>query len=272
MGRFKINFELKELEQVLLWGEEPNRSIHWFGLTDGLLWIDVGGQTIYEYSEEAQKYFNHFIRYNDYQISRFLEDFSYLCRYVGESIPQKLYDNIEDFDNKARHWWKMHEDEPDEVFDAWLETDYSRLNFHFQRILDSGHLIGGPNIGFYRCGDKIKIIWVSADHKMESGNSIWTSPSGIIEISYNEFVKEVETFFQRFYMAMDKQVENAIKKDWGSVLLDKERLIIENKERKEGFDQAISFLTKPQNHTDWDNVMCLYEKMNTEIGKLPANL
>lgn len=272
MGRFKINFELKELDHVALWGEEPNQNISWFGLTDGWLWINVGEQTIYEYSEESQNYFNRFFvrnndRYNDYQISRFLEDFSFLFRYIGESVPQKMYDDIEDFDNKEKRWLEVHNDEPDDVFDAFYDTDYVGLTTWFHsRTMYSGHLIGGPQISFYRCGDKIKIIWVST-YKMESGNSIWTSPSGIIEISYNEFVKEVKDFFQRFYMVMDKQVENAIKKDWGSVLLDKEGLIKENKERKEGFDQAISFLTKPQNHTDWDNVMHLYEKMNMEIGK-----
>ncbi len=62
----------------MLWGEEPHRHIHWFGLTDGLLWIDVGGQTIYEYSDAALNYFGTDIRYNDYQIVRFLEDLSYL--------------------------------------------------------------------------------------------------------------------------------------------------------------------------------------------------
>lgn len=64
------------------------------------------------------------------------------------------------------------------------------------------------------------------------------------------------------------QVEDAVNKDWGEVSLDKERLIIENKERKEEFNQAISFLAKAQTHTDWDCFMRLYEKMNSEIGAL----
>ena len=136
--------------------------------------------------------------------------------------------------------------------------------------MDSGHLTGGPYIRFFRCGNKIKIIWGS-NYEMESGNSIWTSPNGMMEISYSEFVEEVEAFFQKFYVAMNKQVEDAVNKNWECVSLDKERLIIENKERKEEFNQAISFLTKPQMHTDWDNVMCLYEKMNSEIDKLPSS-
>ena len=43
----KINFQLQELDKVMPWGT----NMHWFGLTDGLLWINVGEQTIYEYNE-----------------------------------------------------------------------------------------------------------------------------------------------------------------------------------------------------------------------------
>ncbi len=53
MNGLKINFRLQELEKVMPFGKEPHLSLHWFGLTDGLLWIDVGTQTIYEYSEAA---------------------------------------------------------------------------------------------------------------------------------------------------------------------------------------------------------------------------
>lgn len=42
MSGLKINYKLQDLNHVMLWGEKPHRNIHWFGLTDGLLWIDVG--------------------------------------------------------------------------------------------------------------------------------------------------------------------------------------------------------------------------------------
>ena len=77
MNRFKINFQLQELDKVMPFGER----LHWFALTDGLLWIDAGTQTIYEYSEAAQAYFGSDIKYNDYQIARFLEDFFGIFRY-----------------------------------------------------------------------------------------------------------------------------------------------------------------------------------------------
>lgn len=55
----------------------------------------------------------------------------------------------------------MYIDQPDEVFDQFMETDYIGVKWFDDRIMDSGHLIGGPLIGFFRSGDKLKIIWDS---------------------------------------------------------------------------------------------------------------
>ncbi|MDE5590379.1 MAG: hypothetical protein K2J60_14770, partial [Acetatifactor sp.] len=49
MNNLKINFQLKELDKVKPFGEDADRSLHWFGLTDGFLWINAGTQTLYEY-------------------------------------------------------------------------------------------------------------------------------------------------------------------------------------------------------------------------------
>ena len=57
MGSFKINFKLQKLNKIKPFGEKGGYSLGWFGLTDGLLWISVGGQTIYEYGKEARKRF-----------------------------------------------------------------------------------------------------------------------------------------------------------------------------------------------------------------------
>ena len=265
--RFKINFNLKKLDEVLLWGEKPHRSIHWFGLTDGLLWIDVGEQTIYEYSEDAQKYFGECHPYNDYQLSRFLEDFSNLFRYIGESVPLDLYNAVKDFTfkDKVDAWVEMYFEQSNEVFDRFLEADYMGVEWFNKRIMDSGHLIGGPLIGFFRYENKMKIIWDST-YKIENGCNMWKSPSGTVEISYKMFVEEVVRFFRAFYSAMDEQVENAVNRDWGDVSLDKIRLVNENAERKESFDQMLDFLSRTPFNTDWDSVRQAYRKMLSGMG------
>ena len=263
---YKINFKLQELDQVLLWGEAPNQSIHWFGLTDGLLWIDVGEQTIYEYSKEAQEYFEGHSPYNDYQLSRFLEDFSVLFKGIGESVPQELYDRVEEFEEKAEQWKNLYMDLSDELFDQFYCENYLGLTGWLlsDRTMDSGHLVGGPHMSFVRCENRIKIIW-DGTYQLENGSNIWRFPSGVFEMSYNEFTDEVVRFFRAFYDAMDKQVENAVKKDWGCVTLDKDRLVSENAERKDGFEQLLNFLSEPSAHTDWDRVSLLHERMLEEI-------
>ena len=73
-------------------GPEPDTNIHWFGLTDGDYWLSVGNKTLYEYTEEIIRAWN--IgggKYTDYNIVRFLEDFTELFSAIGESLPEDFY-------------------------------------------------------------------------------------------------------------------------------------------------------------------------------------
>ncbi len=266
MGEFKINFQLQDLDKICPWGSEENLSLHWFGLTDGQLWINVGSQTIYEYSEAARQYFACPIQYNDYQIARFLEDFSYTFRYIGESIPGYLYDEIGEFEAKTDAWKESHMDDEDAVFDLFYDNEYEPLiRWFYDRTFDSGHLVGGPLIGCFRFEDKIKLLWEST-YKLENGESIWTAPAGIVEIAFEEFISSVTEFYEAFFAAMDKQVVNAVAKDWGNVLLDKKRLAEENEERRSEFFDNIQLLKKPEENTDWNKIVELYGRMKAELS------
>lgn len=271
MNDFKIHFQLQELDKVSLFGTYPNKNIHWFGLTDGLLWIDVCGQIIYEYTEEASRYFSNHSRYNDYQLSRFMEDFSRTFLFVGVSVPEELYSHIEEFEMQTDAWKESHIDDEDDAFNSFFDEEYCELiQWYYDRSFDSGHLVGGPYIGCFRFGDKIKVIWKS-DCQMENGIHIWTTEGGCVELEYERFIESVKEFFDSFFVAMDNQVKNAIAKDWGNVFLDKERLAEENEQRKEMFYQSLSFLQNPRtdmgwNVTDWDKVKELYVKMQKEMN------
>lgn len=265
MSGFRINFQLQELDKIVPWGEEPHLSLHWFGLTDGLLWLTAGAQTIYEYSGAAKDYFESSLRYNEYQISRFLEDFLGIFRFVGEAVPKELYDRLDRFDTELEKWQECHWDEEDEVYEQFFDEEYCRLGqWRWDRTFDSGHLVGGPLLGFFRCGERLKILWEST-FRLENGESIWTAPKGSFELPYDEFVLSVTEFFHSFFAAMGRQVEAAAAKEWGSVSLDKQRLLEEHEERREGFAKELLFLTSPEKSTDWDNVRRLCAKMEEEL-------
>ena len=250
------------------WGESPHLSLHWFGLTDSLLWIQVGDKTIYEYAEASEKQFGGFTRYNDYQLSRFLEDFFRTFKHVGESIPREIYEVVEHYASRASDWEEQNEPEWDDdsqeskdLFDKFYFDEYCEpMEWYWDRSFDSGHLVGGPYISCFRCDNRIKILWES-DFVTDEGESIWTSPKGCMEMPYDEFVKAVTVFFQEFCAAMDMQVEKALKKDWGEIQLDKKILAEENIRRKEGFTKDIEFLHKTWSGTDWDRAMELFRKV-----------
>lgn len=261
MNNFRIHFQLKSLDEIMPFGSKEDWRLHWFGLTDGLLWLDVGEQTLYEYSAQAQAYWGG-PRYNDYQIARFLEDFFTTFRYVGESIPKELYDALPQFETQTKAWLK-HLDEDDKSFDH-LYNQYCELGeWYASRSFDSGHLTGGLHISCFRWGEKLKIIWES-DFLLEDGSPIWTAPSGNFEMLYEDFVASITDFFAHFSVAMDRQIEDALAKQWQNIFLDKKRLVEENQERKTKFLQDISQLQTPHINTDWQRIMNLYTRLKDD--------
>ncbi len=270
MSNFKINFSLKPLDDITPWGG-TKPSLQWFGMTDGQLWITVGENNIYEYSQAAIDHFHCDLRYNDYQLSRFLEDFSDTFRFVREPIPAALYDRLDTFRDRVHHWNDAQiGDDDDDDDDAYWDLYESLTEWYQRRSFDSGHLVGGPHFTFCRGGENIKICWESND-RLDNGGHIWTVPCGVYELPYRAFVSEVERFYTAFFEAMDKQGECALRKDWGAVEVDKAYLAKEHTERKIGFSQAVALLSAPctpEECTDWAKVEALYRKMNEELEKM----
>ncbi len=243
MSGFKINFELKQPNEIAPFGEKGCYSLSWFGLTDGLLWITAGDKAVYEYSNAALKEWGGDTKYNDYYLSRFLEDISDIFANIAEPVSRELYDSVEDFEERCEERLEQfpnYDDDPEE-FDRLYDEYLEQKAWFNDRVFDSGHLRGGPIIGCFRCEDKLKFYW-NGDAALESGESIWTAPRGSFEMPYNQFAAELKRFFNEFYDKMDEQVRSALERDWGEIAVDKEYLVRENAERKIGFDQKLSRL------------------------------
>ena len=260
---FRINFKLKQPAEITPWGE-LNPTLHWFGLTDSLLWIDISDSVIYEYTESHTDECGNFIKYNDYQLSRFLEDFSEILPSVSTPVPKSLYDAIENFEKDTEKWKSLYIDEDDEKYDKFYDEKYEPLTtWFYERCIDSGHLVQGPHIGFFRCDDNIKIWWDSDSYNQ---HSIWRFPSGCFEITYSAFVSEVERFFASFYKEMDKQIEDVIQNGIPGVYVDIDALIRENKMRKDGFYQKLGSLKNMKKTLiDWKDITDLYDRMRAEL-------
>lgn len=267
MKNFKINFKLKNINDIEPWGN----SLHWFALTDGTLYIQVGDEKIYEYSDSARDFFKCDIKYNDYYLARFITDFTEIFRFIREPIPEILYNNIDTFEEITDLWKDMYTDKPDDIFNEFYFGEYDTLTewYYMQRTLDSSHLVSGQSIGFFRHGDKIKILWKSYDDAiLENGENIWTSPNGIYEMSWEDFTEEVKDFYWRFRRKMDAQTYRAYKYGIDGVEIDKKLLLKSNSDNITAFAQHLELLfSDDYEKTDFNRILALYEKMRREINE-----
>jgi hypothetical protein len=62
---------------------------------------------------------------------------------------------------------------------------------------------------------------------------------------------------------MDIQIQKAIKKDWGSVEIDKAHLPVEQEERKNEFEQRLRLLKQTTCNSDWDELRAMINTMNS---------
>ena len=263
---FRINHILKKPEKIVPWGDEA-KSLHWFGLTDGLLWIDAGDSVIYEYVKPHTDGFGEQVKYDDYQLSRFIEDILELTPVISESVPDYLFDVIDHLADDFQEWKSMYFDRNDEEFDRFYDEFYAPLSdWFYDRVLSSGHLVCGPSIGFFRCGDKLKIVWDS--EPLEDGTDMWKFPRGIYETDYQSFVSEVSGFINSFTADMDKQVAYVVSNGIPGVYVDTDALVRENEQRKKTFEQQLSCLYSEGNSgTDWKKIQGLYVMMRNELGR-----
>lgn len=251
---------------IVPWGEE-SKHLHWFGLTDGLIWISVGDSVIYEYNKPHPDNFGKAVKYNDYYLSRFIEDIMELAPIISESVPESLFNAVENLSDDLQVLKDKYIDRSDEEFDAFYDNVFEPLSgWFYSRFLSSGHLVCGPLIGFIRCGDRIKIIWDS--DPLKDGTEMWKYPRGILETDYQSFVTEISGFINSFTADMDDQVSDVANNGIPGVYVDVDALVRENTKRKETFGQQLKCLySDNMTGTDWNAILDLYELMCKGSGK-----
>jgi hypothetical protein len=239
-----VQFELTPLDQVVGWGEPPNLSLHWFGLSDGTYHLDLGDVRLLEYRPHVNV-----PRFVDYNLARIHEDLVGMLPDVLQPIPEAVSARFRDgslgstLRQLRETWEEQDDDDPD--LDAALEVLGNRP-------LDTGYL--SPSAGIWIWSDDAKVVieWDNRGRLID-GKPAWTATHGRKELARDQFVEELRDFHLRLMAAMEERVQQVCA-NWTrpDVKINFRRLAEEQVERSGSFEPALRLGRRT---TDWQAVL-----------------
>lgn len=214
---FEIIFKLKPINEILPFGTGDNKSIHFFALTDSEYYYKINDITLLEYTSQAMKKYQVFKRFNIYYLEVLVRNLSEIMPFVIRDIPQDLYNIIKnqsiDFNTYLTDILESIEVD-NSKFDLICNMQYYLYGC---RMIEHSFLKNYLDIYFYKCGDKLLIKWECSES--------YVSKSNQVEVSWNEFKADIQSFFDKFIHDMKYQIENALRYDCKDIQLDKPLLV-----------------------------------------------
>jgi Family of unknown function (DUF5984) len=261
-----LEFKLKPLKEVMPWGEEPELNLHWFGLTDGIYYMNVGEEQLFRSSKEIllhwkKEYPDMDINcpYVDYHVVRLYEDLLEILADVLQPIPAELQQYIESqestesWENKLWNFFNSTDDEETEEL-YYLATQW----WNSCRRLSTMHLSCGQKIWLWRTDDTIHIRWDNESMEID-GIRPWTAVSGDFVLPQAQFEEEVRDFHSRLMTEMSNRIEELkTNNPIPHISIDLPALEREHEERKLSLDRA---LNRPPDVNNWDDVVGAINKL-----------
>lgn len=200
---------------------------HWFWLTDGFYWMNVGNQRLFELSDEAIKYWEINIdsdekKCMDYQVVRLWEDMLEILPTILNPVPKSIHQLFlqfqENYYQNIDKWYGYVENEENSGRYEKNELLFSVPLFFDAHIISTTHIASSPLLYFWRYqdsgNDKIWIGWdftqtISDDDKNQE-IPIWSANKGLIEMDFNDFMNEFKQFNDKFLNKMQERIDDIL--------------------------------------------------------------
>ncbi|GII55826.1 hypothetical protein Pth03_42150 [Planotetraspora thailandica] len=194
----RFRFALTPLGEVAPWGRHQ-RSLHWFGLTSGWYWIELGDHELLRYSPETLRRYHdegpaarH--PYVDYYVARLWEDVDELVPTVMQPVPPDL---LRFMASDQRDW-------PPLDSDATVEV----ATWYGGHVLDLGYIRQPPHIRAWRTvaggHDTVTVTW---RHDDDGDIRFTAAPSGSVTVPAASFLAAVRRLDRELMAAMDRRVK-----------------------------------------------------------------
>jgi len=264
-----FDFRLRPLADVLPWGPTDAPCLHWFGLTDGWYRLNVGTDTLFEYTDAVSEQCGiapsdePYWRCVDYQVVRLWEDLLEILPHILEPIPEGVFRRVEPGWDALR--WSdqvsallfADSDEGDAQAESLDQVERATGWLNLRR-LDVGYLQAGPRIWFWSDGESVHLRWDNRDLTIE-GIPVWTATRGTITLPLPAFLEEVRSFDERLIQEMHERVQAVRAGRLPNVQIDVSQLLNEQQHRAGWLDHAFQrALDLPP--TPWDKVVAAYDR------------
>lgn len=268
-----FDFALDSVENVQPWGESPNKSIHWFALTQGIYRLKVGEEYLLNYSDEFAAYLAkdqpdliYRGSYVDYYVVRLWEDIIDMLPNILEPIPLELRHFFETDYKTQKAWYEKvdnwHEIKLNNGFDKDIIWDIAESATYWldNRRLDSGYLSPSASIWIWSDERDVIVSWDNQEN-VADGLQVWTAIRGNYRIKREDFINELKNFDRQLFSQMEKRIDE-ICTNWknSDIQIDFEQLKSEQLNRATWMNSWLNSDRK----TDWGKIITAINLINSK--------
>lgn len=205
-----IEFELFQPLDIEPWlrGDDNNAYLSGYQLSQGYLRLNVGNQTLMEYSPEIWAHWGaEPPSFADQLLWRIHMDLVEDLGKFLEPIPRDL------------EWWMMPQRDTPCVrwialcMHAWNSHETVDCSFLADRIRDAlagrslpfDRLVEAPDISIWASDDEVVVGWDNRA-KLVDGIPVWTAQQGTQRFARDDFLAEIRDFRDRYFDAMRRQL------------------------------------------------------------------
>jgi len=266
-----FHFQLHPIAEILPWGGKGQTPVlHWFGLSDGRYWMQIGEAEVFRLNEmilaadhpdRAPHPLNHYV---NYYVVRLWEDILEIVPDVVDPLPPAILERMQSIDTwlqwcqKVEHWQDDEQElRSEEVHDARRDLHKEALSWWWSRHLYTGPILFGPGMHFWSDGQCVHCLWDSRGSLSKDGIPLWDAVYGTASMPMATFMEAVTSFNTRFISAMAERVEIVLA-DWSrpEIKIDFDYLAREHVQRSEHFAKRMGEVpTRAKTPAQWQRTL-----------------
>lgn len=264
-----LDFEFKDLETSI-----TGSGLIWYFLTDSFFWLNVGDDTLFEFTDEVIETWAKngrptpdysYEKCMSYPLVRLWEDMIKILPTIMEPVPiefHKLFmlplDVIASYPEKWEEYSQLQEQK---IKYKKHGLPFNKPFFFDNHMLNTWYIADSPSLHFWRYKDDMWFTWdftghFEIDKDTQQRVNVWTATKGTYHLPFDEFMREFNNFNHRMVTEMGIRINTILNSTELQKLYpdnyDFDNLRQDHERRKQTLEQKIKNYSSP---FDWEELV-----------------